>query len=85
MDELLDQTIPETSQYLGGRLRGYSLRTLFRRERLIDNLLRDPRFKEQHATLWAAMSKLRDDRDQRDIASLYEGMGLRAPASKRGR
>lgn len=76
MTDLLDQTIPEASEYLGGRLRGYSLRTLFRKKRIIDTLLRDPRFKEQHRQLFYDIEFLRA------ASSLYGGAELRAPRPK---
>ncbi|KQT72002.1 hypothetical protein [Microbacterium sp. Leaf436] len=77
MREILDRTVPETSEYLDGKARGKSLRQFLSKKRLAKNLLRDPRFKEHHEQLFYDLEMLWN------LRRLYEGAGLRAP--RRGR
>lgn len=77
MREILDQTVPETSEYLDGKARGKSLRQFMTKKRLVENLLRDPRFKEHHEQLFYDLELLWNMRQ------LYDGVGLRAPGRRR--
>lgn len=77
MREILDQTVPETSQYLDGKARGKSLRQFMTKKRLVENLLRDPRFKEHHRQLFDDLEMLWS------LRGLYDGVGLRAPKGRR--
>lgn len=77
MREILDQTVPETSEYLDGKARGKSLRQFMTKERLVKNLLKDPRFREHHKNLFDDLEMLWN------LRGLYDGVGLRAPRGRR--
>lgn len=77
MDEILDHTVPETSQFLDGKARGKSLRQFLTKKRLVDNLLKHPDFRKHHADLFDELLTLRD------LPEIYGGVGLRAPKRRR--
>ncbi|MDF2559476.1 MAG: hypothetical protein K0R99_922 [Microbacterium sp.] len=77
MNEILDHRVPETSEYLGGKARGHSLRQFLSKERLVDNLLKDPNFRLHHPDLYDELLMLWNMDD------LYDCVGLRAPKRRR--
>lgn len=73
MKEILDQKIPETSRYAGGKLRGVSLRQICQKPRLVDRLIDSEAFRKHHKDLFE------DLRFIRQVPALYGAMGLRSP------
>lgn len=77
MKEILDQTIPESSEYASGSLRGVSVRTISKKGRLLERLLKDPAFKQHHRDIFYDLELLKS------LPSLYGRAGLRAPKRRR--
>ncbi len=71
------QTASPWSEYLDGKARGRSLRQFMTKERLVKNLLKDPRFREHHKNLFDDLEMLWN------LRRLYDGVGLRAPKRRR--
>lgn len=77
MKEILDQVIPETSEYASGSLRGVSVRAISKKARLLEKLVKDPAFRQHHRDIFYDLQMISS------LPSLYGSTGLRAPKWRR--
>lgn len=77
MKEILDQVVPEVSEYADGRVAGRTLREIVQDRELLESLLNDREFKRCHRELFY------DLQFAHQCSSIYRGFGLRSPKWRR--